>query len=508
MPIVLCESSKATPYKGLAYILDKEKVLACGNQGFVTLTNDPKVLAEQMMDTMRIHGKGEQVDERKYYHCKVSFDPRDLPENGGTLTVKMAYRYALEYAAATWPGREVVWSIQKHGRAMHIHFIVAAVEQETGKKLNARDAEYRRWKNRANDLAMKHGLSTLDWKETTKAKRAGESMPNLPVLETFAETDMKSRGKSTWKDDLRSRIDAAAKTSRTMEEFKTALQKNGVTLTRCTEQTISYKLGDHKACRGDTLGADYTVASIRDALKYNAEEPAIEEGKAHAGFDDLVGHASRRQAAAAAGGRDVSKRQRDLCREFGRLAGVPRAEVDRMIDDGAKATWEEKKAAWEKYKAARDMYWEEYTIRQQALRNELDEAYKARRKVKNAEWALNPRNRRSGLIGVLYGLAVVSTHEDLPELERRIDALKREQAQLRQEVASFKKVTEKAVDTLKEKNLSLDTYMDEVINMQVFGKLLAKKNGLLDERERADLLREAEKARQQARKKSEERKGR
>lgn len=495
MPIVLCDASKATPYKGLAYILDKEKTLAAGNQGFATLANDPKALAEQMMFTMTIHGKGGEVEERKYYHCKVSFHPDDLPENGGTLTVKKAYSYAMEYAAATWPGREVVWSIQKHGRAMHIHFIVAAVEQATGKKMDARDAEYRRWKKRANDLAMKHGLSTLDWEAATKAKRAGESMPDLPVLETFAETDMKSRGKSTWKDDLRSKIDAAAKTSRTMDEFKAALQKDGVTLTRCTEQTISYKLGDHKACRGDTLGADYTVASIRSVLQLNAIEPAPEEGKAHVGIDAAIGHASQRQATVAAGGRDVSKGQRDLCRELGRLAGVPRAEVDRMIDDGAKATWDEKQAAWEKCKAARNMYWEEYTVRQQALRNELDEAYKARRKVKNAEWALNPRNRRSGLLGALYGFAVLSSHDDLPELERRIAALKKEQAQLRQEVASFKKVTERAVGTLREKNLSLDAYMDEVTNMQIFAKLLAKKNGLLDEKERADLLQQAGEAR-------------
>lgn len=40
MPIVKCSASKATPAKGINYIMDPEKVIAKGHQGFVT--QDPK----------------------------------------------------------------------------------------------------------------------------------------------------------------------------------------------------------------------------------------------------------------------------------------------------------------------------------------------------------------------------------------------------------------------------------------------------------------------------------
>lgn len=496
MPIVLCDASKATPYKGLAYILDKEKTLAAGNQGFATLANDPKALAEQMMFTMTIHGKGGEVEERKYYHCKVSFHPDDLPENGGTLTVKKAYSYAMEYAAATWPGREVVWSIQKHGRAMHIHFIVAAVEQATGKKLDARDAEYRRWKKRANDLAMKRGLSTLDWEKATAEKRAAEQQSDLPVKETFAERDMKRRGKTSWKDELREKIDAAAAKSRTLEEFKTKLQASGVTLTRCTEQTISYKLGEHKACRGDTLGGDYTAAAIRSALERNSIEPAAEEGKDHAGLDSVIGYSEQKRAA---GGFVPTAADREFYRALGRALGVTRAEVDDMLDNlGPAATWEEKKTAWDAYQAAKASFWEEYKILQQDLRNELNAAYRHRKWARNAEWALNPRNRRKSLIGVLCAFIVLRRYGRADELSADIEFLQKKMSDLRNDMATFKYETGMAVETLRKKGLSLDEYMAHVKGMQEKADTLVKQTQWMSQETRDALQQQAEKGKKKS----------
>lgn len=493
MPIVKCEASKATPMKGLAYIMDKEKTLAKGSIGF--LTDDPEQMARQMMQTMYLHGKGKSPNERKYYHCKISFDPQDLKQNGGELDERMANRYAAKYAAKTWPGREVAWSVQHHGTAMHIHFIVAACEQETGKKLDARDAEYRRWKNRAQDLAAEMGLSTLDWEKATAEKRAGEIQADLPVTQTFAEQGLQARGKTSWKDELRSIIDRAAGSCRSMDEFQAYLQSQGVTLTRSTGTTISYKLGEHKACRGDTLGGDYTAQAIRDALQHNSQEPAPEQGKEHAGIYALIGSASRRSDAQAAGGRVIDREERDMYRQLGRLAGVKRAEIDEMCDRAEMATWDEKKEAWAQYQEAKTEFWEEYAIRQQALKMAVDDAYKRRRKVKNAEWALDPRNRRKSLFGVIYAGIVLSRNDTRGMIEREIETLKREQRTLRQDMASFKAHTEDARGTLKEKGLSLDAYMASVQRMQGIADYIQKKNAaLLDVEAREKARRAAEKA--------------
>lgn len=495
MPIVKCEASKATPMKGLAYIMDKEKTLAKGSQGF--MTDDPQQMARQMMQTMHLHGKGNSSNERKYYHCKISFDPQDLKENGGDLDERKANLYAAKYAAKTWPGREVAWSVQHHGTAMHIHFIVAACEQETGKKLDARDAEYRRWKNRANDLAKEMGLSTLDWEKATKEKRRREIQADDPISETFAEQGLKARGQTTWKDDLRERIDAALQISGTLAEFKAALQANGVELTRCTEQTISYKLGDHRACRGDTLGGDYTAQAIRDALQHNQEHPALADPEYRPSLQEkLAGIQS-----GANYDRVIGLEERQMLRELGRLAGFKRAEIDEMCDQAPKATWEEKQQAWGDYKTAKAAFWDEYAIRQQALRNEIDAAYKRRRKVKNAEWALNPRNRRSSLFGVIFAAIYLSRNDSSAMIDREIEILKREQRTLRQDMASFKAHTGEAVETLREKGLSLDAYMASVQRMQSIAEQIQKKNAaLLDVAEKERLRRQAEKAKAAARK--------
>lgn len=492
MPITKCAASKATPAKGIDYIMDPEKVIARGSQGFVT--TDPKKMARQMLQTMHLFGKGFDPDERKYYHSKVAFDPADRTVNGGSLTPEKANAYAARYAAQTWPGREVVWAVQDHGASIHIHFILAACERDTGKKLDARDAEYRIWKDRAQDLAKEMGLSTLDWRKATKAKRQKEGQSWEAIDETFAEQGLKDRGKTTWKDELREKIDAAVKSSSSMADFKAALQAAGVELTRCTEQTISYKLGDHKACRGDSLGGDYTAQAIRDALQHNKEHPALAD-------PDYRPSIHARIEAAQTGAnfdRVISLEERKMLRELGRLAGFKRSEIDQWCDDAPKATWEEKQQAWDGYKAAKAEFWEEYNIRQLALSKEIDAAYKRRRKVKDAEWVINPRNRRSTLFGVIFAAIYLARNDTTTMIDWEIQRLKREQQQLRKDMATFKANIGEAVGTLREKGLSLDAYLDAVKRMQRIADEIQMKNAReLDAGERAKLQKEAERKQRQ-----------
>lgn len=487
MPIVKCAASKATPAKGIDYIMDPEKVIAQGSQGF--MTGDPKKMARQMLQTMHLFGKGYDPDERKYYHAKVAFDPADRPENGGSLDPRKANAFAADYARKTWPGREVVWAVQDHGSSIHIHFIVAACEQETGKKMDARDAEYRAWKDHAQDLAKEYGLSTLDWRKATQKKRGQEIQSWEAIDETFAEQGLKARGKGTWKDELREKIDAAIKSSCSMEEFRAQLEASGVTLTRCTDTTISYKLGDHKACRGDSLGGDYTVAAVRDALQHNQEHPALADPEYRPSLQEkLAGIQS-----GASYDRVIGLEERQMLRELGRLAGFKRSEIDQWCDEAPRATWEEKQKAWDSYKAAKAEFWDEYNIRQQKLRNEIDAAYKRRRKVKNAEWVLNPRNRRSSLFGVIFAAIYLARNDTTAMIDREIQELKREQQQLRRDMATFKADTGEAVETLREKGLSLDAYMASVQRMQGIADQIQRKNAaLLDVAEKDRLRRQAE----------------
>ena len=500
MPIVKCKASKATPMKGLAYILDPKKTLASGSIGFRSA--DPKKMGKQMMDTMRFHGKGADKEERKYYHVKTSFALEDLTENGGTLTPEKANDYARQFAEKMWPGREVAWSVQQHGEAMHIHFIVAACDMATGKKLDARQSDYRRWKDYAQELATAMGLTPLDWRKATRQKRQRESQADMPVKETFAEKGLQARGKTVWKDDLRAIIDAAISASDNMIEFEAELQERGVTLPRCSDTNISYKLGDHRACRGDTLGGDYTIEAVRNALQHNRElrDPAPEEGKEKAGLNALIGHAQTRHDVAAAGGRTLGKEERENARQLGRLAGIKRSEVDAMIDDAAKASWAEKQQAWADYKAASNEFWAEYNVRQEALKKELNIAYKRKQRIRNAEWELDGRNRYRSLIGAVFAYIYLEHAGSTTGAKAEIARLKEEQQKLRTAAALFKSNKRDAIETLREKGLSLNAYATAVQRMQDQADQLAAANGLLTPEERRRMEKAAQKTQAQRQK--------
>lgn len=489
MAIVTIKASKATPGKALDYITDKGKAALVS----VYQLDPSQDLAKQMMGTAKLWGKAQDEDARKYYHLKISFDPKDWTRNGGPLTEREALQIGMQIMREFCPGSESAGSVHTDKDHLHFHGVINAVDLQTGKMLDMRNSDYRRLKDRVQEICAERGLTAIDWRKATKEKRAREGQSWEAVDETFAEKGLKARGQATWKGELRAKIDAAVKSSCSMDEFRAKLQASGVTLTRCTEQTISYKLGDHKACRGDALGGDYTVAAIRDALDHNQEQadperkPSLNDRLASiqaSGYDRVIGLDERQQL-----------------RELGRLAGFKRSEIDQWCDEAPRATWEEKQKAWDSYKAAKAEFWDEYAIRQQALRNEIDAAYKRRRKVKNAEWALNPRNRRSSLFGVIFAAIYLSRNDSSAMIDREIQELKRAQQQLRRDMATFKADTGEAVETLREKGLSLDAYIASVQRMQSIADQIQKKNAaLLDVAEKERLRRQAEKAKAAARK--------
>lgn len=153
-------------------------------------------------------------------------------------------------------------------------------------------------------------------------------------------------------------------------------------------------------------------------------------------------------------------------RELGRLAGVKPAEVDRMYKAAPRMTREQWSQTWNSCRAAQDQFWNGYRARQQELQRELTAAYKRRRRVKNAEWAVNPRNRRASLLGILWACIVLARNGWLYRVDAEIDRLKAEQTALRREVQRFKAATTETYDTLHEKGLSPERYLATVQRMQ------------------------------------------
>lgn len=469
MAIVKMEASKATPVKAIDYVTDRGKSAQIG----VLNLDTSRDFARQMMETAQLWGKAQGADDRKYYHFKLSFSPKDWEKNGGTLNPRKALDIGTEIMKEFFPTHEGVMGAHIDKGHLHVHGIVNAVDMENGKMLDMRQHQYRRMKDRIQEICEREGLQSIDWRKATKEKRQRERQPDRPVVETFAERSLQERGETSWKAELRQIIDDAAGSCTTMDEFKAALASQNVTLTRCTEQTISYKMGEHRACRGDTLGGDYTVAAIRNALGANAYR------RNHGSLDAMIESASRRSADPGAG-RVIDKDERALYRSLGRAAGIKRAEVDAMCDQASKATWEEKQNTWQIYREAKEEFWDEFKARQRALQREISASYKKKKKVRNAEWALDPRNRRKSLIGVVYAMIVLSRNKPSDKIQRHIEYLKNEQSLLRTSVNSFKRATGEALETLKERDLPLENYMEAVQQLQFMADQIHHDFSVLD----------------------------
>lgn len=442
MPIVKCKNSRLDPRGIVEYIMNPEKVIAAGNLGFMTA--DTEMMVKQMRDTMRLHGK---ENGRQYYHVIVAFDPDDRPENGGKLQPTLVNTYAAQYASKLWPTREVIWACQDHGGSIHIHFVVAACDMETGRKLDVNNKMYREWKDYAQQLAVCFELKPLDWRNAVKEKKKRDRQSGSPVYENLSERGMKRRGKITYKDQLREIIDRAIDKVKNVDEFRTELEHCGVTLTRCTANTISYKCKNRRAYRGDILGDDYTAIAIRNRLAYNQKQTGLAVKMKEAELRSRKGHI-------------LTDNEKEQMYSLGRTIGMTREEVAMLIDHASYSDWKRKNAAWNEWKRSKEEFWNQYNQSKLEISAQLDELYRKRKWLKEAEWLLHPYNQKKSLWGVLYAIIILLTIDgSLSQIDKQIDAYKKAREKLQKNVGNVKKVSKETNCLLKEESLSVQEYL-------------------------------------------------
>jgi len=284
MPLVICRACKSYAGKAINYITDKKKAERITTYGL----DESRSLAQQFIDTGMIHGKGDTYDERKYYHIKISFEPKDRIENGGKLTAELAERIADEYFKSQYGSHEYILATHTDKEHIHCHAIINAVSFESGKKIQHSNKDLADMKDAVNDVSERYGVSRFDWKEAVREKRqrAKEERASKSKELTQREKYIKERegeewASSSWKETLRSKIDEAKGQCRSRAEFQKYLFENyGVEMPRNTEKTVSFK---HPAVaetvRGVKLGAEYTAESIDQALKENQERIEKKDAK-------------------------------------------------------------------------------------------------------------------------------------------------------------------------------------------------------------------------------------
>ena len=245
MPLFKGVASKAKPSKAIKYITNPKKAAIVVTHGL----DDSLDYSVQFADTQSLFGKAKSFGSRKYYHFKHSFDPKDKvsPAEANQMTEELARQVFddYEYIIATHTDRAHI----------HCHLIVNSVSFATGKMLHFNNTEYGELKDLSNSIAEKHGYSTLDFR-----KKAADKISST-------EKQIALNGGTSWKEELREVIAIAVHDCTTMEEFESYINEYGITITRNTAKTISFKHPNkQKSIRGDKLGANYTKEAITDEL--------------------------------------------------------------------------------------------------------------------------------------------------------------------------------------------------------------------------------------------------
>lgn len=276
MPIAICRACKSYAGKAINYITNEKKAERIYTHGL----DESRSLSQQFIDTAKLYGKGENFDERKYYHLKFSFEPKDRIENGGKLDAELAEKIANEYLQKHYSGNEYVLAIHTDKEHIHAHAIINAVSFENGKKIQHSNRDLAKMKDEINDISEKYEVSRFDWKQAVKEKRQRlkQERAKEPKELTQAEKYIQERcgdewTANSWKDTLRSKIDEAKEICSSRTELQEYLQENyGIEMPRNTKGTVSFK---HPAVdvvvRGAKLGADYTAKTIDESMNFNLE---------------------------------------------------------------------------------------------------------------------------------------------------------------------------------------------------------------------------------------------
>ena len=271
---MICRACKSYAGKAIKYITEKKKAERMVTHGL----DESRSTAQQFIDTAMIHGKGDRYDERKYYHIKISFEPKDRKENGGKLNSELAEKIANEYIEKRYGKYEYILATHTDKEHIHCHAVINAVSFENGKKIQHSNKDLADMKDEVNDVAEKYGGSRFDWREAVKQKRQKSKEERASERKELSQAEKYIQERygedwsvSSWKETLRNKIDEAKGYCSSRAEFEKYLRDNyGVEMPRNTEKTVSFKHPAVKeTVRGVKLGAEYTAESIDRAITEN-----------------------------------------------------------------------------------------------------------------------------------------------------------------------------------------------------------------------------------------------
>lgn len=197
---------------------------------------------------------------RTFKHFVISPDPKDLLDMDSLRELSQAWakRYFPEHEIA------IIYHDDNASRIPHAHVVVNNVNLKTGNRMHTDHPEDL---NRdLQDMARERGLTGLfNSKPKRRAKGFEKESPRSLQAVYFgrAEKELMASGSYSWVGDIRSRVALAKNTSRTEQEFMSAIAKLGLSVRDNSEKAYRqdwvFSLSDDpsKCVSGERLGLTY-----------------------------------------------------------------------------------------------------------------------------------------------------------------------------------------------------------------------------------------------------------
>ena len=260
---------------------------------------DPFTFDMECRELNARYHKNESYDEIKSHHYIISFDPKDVTENG--LTGEQAQQIGMEYAKKNFPGHQALVCTHMDGHKgsgnIHVHivlnslrkydverqdFMERACDSRAGYKHHVTKDYLIHLKQTLMDICRREHLHQVDLlapsdkKITDREYHAGRrGQKKLDERNRQLRADGLMPRKTvfqTQKDFLRSAIEDAAAVSCSQEDFKTLLLEKYNVRLKVSRGRFSYLHPErNKYITGRMLGTHYEEDNLRELFKENAE---------------------------------------------------------------------------------------------------------------------------------------------------------------------------------------------------------------------------------------------
>ena len=231
------------------------------------------------------YNKNHSFDEIKSHHYILSFDPRDMTENG--LTGEWAQQLGLEYARNNFPGHQTLVCTQTDGHNesgnIHVHIVINSLRKYdvdrqdfmerpcdscAGYKHHLTKDYLSYLKQDVMNLCLREHLHQVDLLSPAEkkvndreyhARRRGQKKMDKLNQKMLADGILPRKTKfETQKDFLRSAIEETAASSHSLEEFQKQLKEKYLISFKTSRGRFSYLHPERgKYITGRSLGSHY-----------------------------------------------------------------------------------------------------------------------------------------------------------------------------------------------------------------------------------------------------------